>query len=215
MTIVKICGLTRPADAEAAIAAGADFLGFVLVSTSPRFVGDRLGALAGPLAGAALRVGVIANAGASALEDWAPFVDAFQLHGAETESDVWRLSLAFPEHLFLKALPIGQPSDLPATGKYPDVGYFLFDAPAPAEAAYGGGHGQRFDWSALAGAAIDRPWLLAGGLTPFNVGEAIALTRAPGVDVSFGVELAPGVKDPALIRAFVDAARRAADILAP
>jgi phosphoribosylanthranilate isomerase len=110
----------------------------------------------------------------------------------------------------IKALGVRQGADLDAAAAYEDAAdHLMLDAKPPEDADRPGGHGGAFDWSLLAGRTFRRPWFLAGGLTAENVAEAIAATGAPGVDVSSGVERAPGVKDPALIAAFIRAAREA------
>jgi phosphoribosylanthranilate isomerase len=136
-------------------------------------------------------------------------LDMLQLHGAETPARCAEIRARFGLPV-MKALGIAEAADLAQLARYaPVVDMFLLDAKPPPGAALPGGNAASFDWTLLAGQAIPRPWLLAGGLTPGNVAAAIGLSGAPGVDVSSGVELARGVKDPARIHAFIQAARSA------
>jgi phosphoribosylanthranilate isomerase len=136
-------------------------------------------------------------------------LDVIQLHGEETPARCAAIRARFGLPV-MKALGIASAADLDALADYaPVVDRFLLDAKAPPGAPLPGGNAAPFDWTLTAGRAIPRPWLLAGGLTPENVGQAIAVSGAPGVDVSSGVERARGVKDPARIAAFVGAARAA------
>jgi phosphoribosylanthranilate isomerase len=134
-------------------------------------------------------------------------LDLIQLHGEETPARCAAVRARFGLPV-MKALGIAAASDLDALADYaPAVDRFLLDAKAPPGAPLPGGNAAAFDWTLTAGRVIPRPWLLAGGLTPLNVAAAIAASGAPGVDVSSGVEKARGVKDPALIAAFIGAAR--------
>ena len=136
-------------------------------------------------------------------------LDVIQLHGEETPTRCAAIRARFGLPV-MKALGIASAADLDALADYaPVVDRFLLDAKAPPGAPLPGGNAAPFDWTLTAGRTIPRPWLLAGGLTPENVGQAIAVSGAPGVDVSSGVERARGVKDPARIAAFVAASRAA------
>jgi phosphoribosylanthranilate isomerase len=211
--IVKICGLSTAETLEAALAAGADMVGLVLFERSPRAVSlEAAAALARRVAGRAEVVALTVDmddAGlAAVVETVAP--DWLQLHGAETPERVAAVRARFGRPV-LKAVGIAAAADLAAARAHAEAAdALLLDAKPPAGAGRPGGHGAVFDWSVARGFSSDVPWLLSGGLRPGNVGEAIAATGASGVDVSSGVETAPGVKSPELIRAFVAAARRAA-----
>ncbi len=208
MTVaVKICGLNDAAGMAAAIAAGADFVGFVFFPPSPRAVTPAQAAsLARP---GPLKVGLFVDPTDELLAATlatAP-LDILQLHGEETPARCAAIRARFGRPV-MKALGIAAPADLDRLADYaPVVDRFLLDAKAPPGAPLPGGNAAPFDWTLTAGRAIPRPWLLAGGLTPDNVAEAIAVSGAPGVDVSSGVEKARGAKDPARIAAFVRAAR--------
>ena len=135
--------------------------------------------------------------------------DFLQLHGRETSARVGEIRAKFGLPV-IKAIAIAELADLAAIPMYEQAAdMLLFDAKAPASAVRPGGHGAAFDWQLLRGRRWVRPWLLAGGLDAANVARAIATAEAPGVDVSSGVERAPGVKDAEMIRAFVAAARQA------
>jgi phosphoribosylanthranilate isomerase len=205
--IVKICGVNDPAAMHAAAAAGADLVGLVFFPPSPRAVTpERAASLAMPGPG---KVGLFVDptddqiaAVLAALP-----LDLIQLHGEETPARCAAVRARFGLPV-MKALGIAAASDLDALADYaPAVDRFLLDAKAPPGAPLPGGNAAAFDWTLTAGRVIPRPWLLAGGLTPLNVAAAIAASGAPGVDVSSGVEKARGVKDPALIAAFIGAAR--------
>ncbi|MCF3974726.1 phosphoribosylanthranilate isomerase [Paracoccus salsus] len=210
MAQVKICGLSQPADVAAAVDSGARYVGFVFYPKSPRAVtagqARRLGADLPP---GVARVGLFVNPDDAMLEATlaqAP-LDMIQLHGKESPERVAQVK-ALTGLPVMKAVGIAVPDDLGALTDYGLVAdMLLVDAKAPPEADLPGGNGLAFDWRLLVGRRWLRPWLLAGGLTPLNVAEAIRLTGAPGVDVSSGVETAPGVKDAALIRDFIAASR--------
>ena len=215
MSIVKICGLTTPADIDAAVAAGARYLGFVFFARSRRAVTtDTAAALALSVPPGVMRVGLFVDADNDFLGSVLNRVplDMIQLHGAETPARVAEVKARFGLPV-MKAIGVSGPGDLGALWDYGLVAdQLLIDAKAPKDAALPGGNGVAFDWRLLVGRKWLKPWMLAGGLTPENVAQAIRLTGAPAVDVSSGVERAPGVKDPALIRAFVTAASTAADV---
>lgn len=210
MAQVKICGLKQPDHVRAAAEAGARFLGFVFFERSPRAVTPaQAAALATDLPPGLARVGLFVNPDDDVLRDTlatAP-LDIIQLHGAETPQRVAQVK-ALTGLPVMKAVGVAVPGDLDGLWDYGLVAdMLLIDAKAPPGAALPGGNGLPFDWRLLSGRRILKPWLLAGGLTPDNVAEALRLTGASGVDVSSGVEATPGVKDPALIRAFCAAAR--------
>jgi phosphoribosylanthranilate isomerase len=216
---VKICGLAEPRGLDAAVAAGADLLGFVFVPRSPRAVTPgRAAALAARVPeGGPRRVGLFVDAPDEAIGAVlaACPLDALQLHGGETPARVAAVRARFGLPV-IKAMGIGGAADVAAAQAYSGAAdMLLLDARPPPGADRPGGHARVFDWGLLAGVRFGVPWLLAGGLTPGNVAAAIRATGAPGVDVSSGVESAPGVKDPARVAAFVGAARRPADLAAP
>jgi phosphoribosylanthranilate isomerase len=211
VTEVKICGVNTPAALAAAAAAGADFVGFVFFPASPRAVTpDQAGAISAAQPGGPARVGLFVDPGDDALAATLAAVplDVIQLHGAETPARVAAIRARFGVPV-MKAIGIGDASDAATIPAYAAVSdRLLLDAKPAPDAALPGGNAHPFEWGLLAGVAIGRPWLLAGGLTPGNVAAAIAAAGAPGVDVSSGVERARGVKDAGLIRDFVAAARR-------
>ena len=207
MTVrVKICGLTREADVRAADAAGADYLGFVM-APSPRRLSPRDAARISHGTQAA-RVAVVVDPDEAQLDavmsDFAP--DYIQFHGSESVEAVMSTSAHYGVKV-IKALPIREPADLLVADHFAASDLLLLDAKPPRGTVVRGGHGLSFDWSLLTTWPRPRLWALAGGLTPVNVAEAVTRTRAPIVDTSSGVETAPGVKDAALIRAFVEAAK--------
>jgi phosphoribosylanthranilate isomerase len=214
---VKICGLMRAGDVAAAAEAGADLLGFVFFPPSPRSLGieeaARLIAAAPP---GPARVALTVDADDATLDRIAALpVDLLQLHGSESPERVAAIR-ARSGRAVMKAIGIREEADLAQIEPHAAVAdRLLLDAKPPAGASRPGGNALAFDWRLLAGRAVPCPWLLAGGLTPANVGQAVRLTGAPGVDVSSGVETGPGVKDPAKIRAFIGAARAAAPAPAP
>lgn len=207
---VKICGVNSPMALDAALSAGADMLGFVFFPASPRALSPADAAALGALGtGEAERVGLFVDADDTAIAAVlaALPLDVLQLHGKETPERCAAIRGRFGRPV-MKALGIASIADLDALAAYaPAVDRFLLDAKPPADAERPGGNAAAFDWRLVSGRALPRPWLLAGGLTPDNVARAIAESGAPGVDVSSGVEQAPGVKDPALVRAFVAAAK--------
>lgn len=206
----KICGLRTIADVQAAAAAGAGYIGLVFFEKSPRNLSlaqARELALAAPVGLA--KVGLVVDAGddfLAALLAGVP-LDMVQLHGAESPERVADVRARFGLPV-MKALGVAGPEDLAELTRYEAVAdQILLDAKAPKGAALPGGNGLSFDWRLIAGRAWRRPWMLAGGLTPENVAEAVRLSGARQVDVSSGVESAPGVKDAARIAAFVQAAQ--------
>jgi phosphoribosylanthranilate isomerase len=209
MAQVKICGLREPRHVQAAADAGARYLGFVFFPRSPRHVTvDDAAQLVADVPLGIARVGLFVDPDDTLLTqtlDRVP-LDVIQLHGRESPERVAAVK-ALTGLPVMKAVGISGPDDLPALTDYGLVAdMLLVDAKAPKDAQLPGGNGLAFDWRLLVGRKWLRPWLLAGGLTPQNVAEAIRLTGARGVDVSSGVETAPGQKDSDLIRAFVAAA---------
>ncbi|MFN7269625.1 MAG: phosphoribosylanthranilate isomerase [Cereibacter sp.] len=205
---VKICGLRTPADVAAVARAGAAYAGFVFFAKSPRNLtlsGARLAALSAPVGLA--RVALTVDADDTTLDAIVEAVplDMLQLHGAESPDRVAEVRSRYGLPV-MKALGVADEGDLPAILEYYAVAdQLLIDAKPPRGAALPGGNGLAFDWRLLAGRRWLRPWMLAGGLTAGNVAEAVRLTGARQVDVSSGVESAPGVKDAARIASFVAA----------
>lgn len=212
MTLAKICGLSNPAAVDAALVGGAAFLGFMIFPASPRNVDLRTASrLAEPARGKARVVAVVVDPDDALLdaikEQFAP--DFLQLHGRETPMRAAEIKRRTGIAL-IKALPVADPADLTAARDFePLADHLMFDAKPPPDADRPGGLGARFDASILAGRRFERPWFLAGGLDPWNVAEAVNQSGAPMVDVSSGVERGAGLKDPALIDAFLEAVRRA------
>ncbi len=211
---VKICGITAPDAAAAALAAGARWLGFVFYPRSPRAVAPMVAAeLVRHLPTTAHAVALFVDPRDDEIEQVIAQVpiDLIQLHGAETPARVAEVRARFLIPV-MKAVRIGTAADLTAAAAAePAADRLLFDARPPRNVAMlPGGNGVPFDWRLLVGHHWSRPWMLAGGLTPETVAEAIAVTGAPAVDVSSGVESRPGHKDPALIRRFMAAVAAAA-----
>ena len=210
--IVKICGLSTGLTLGAALDAGADMVGFVFFSKSPRHIDWATARTLGQqVAGRATIVALSVDADDDTLKRIVDALspDLMQLHGRETPARVKEIGelCARPT---MKAIGVATRADLAQAEPYEGVAdTLLIDAKPPKGAALPGGNGRPFDWSLTREFRPSVPWLLSGGLDPDTVGTAIALSGARGVDVSSGVESAPGVKDPARIRAFVAAARRA------
>ncbi len=202
---VKICGLNSEAAFDAAVAAGADWVGFVFFPPSPRFVTPaRAAALSARLPGGPPRVGLFVAPTETAIAEVLASVplDILQVYGAV---DLAALGARFGRTVW-RAVGISAAADLPREMGGADA--LLLDAKPPQDATRPGGNALPFDWRIMRGWAAPGPWLLAGGLTVENVAEALRVTGAPAVDVSSGVESAPGVKEPELIRAFVAQVRR-------
>ncbi len=212
---VKICGLKTPEALDVALESGADLVGFVFFPPSPRNLGlEAARTLGSQVKGRAGKVALTVDATDETLLDIVAALkpDMLQLHGTETPERVAVVRSRFGLPV-MKALPIAERKDLSPVRIYAKVvDRLIFDARAPQDATRPGGLGKRFDWTLLKDVNPGVPFMLSGGLDADNVAEAIAITRAPGVDVSSGVERAPGEKDPDKIRAFVRAAR-AADVL--
>ena len=210
---IKICGLSTPETLEAALDAGVEMIGLVFHPRSPRFVSDAQAAeLAAMARGRAEIVALIVDRDPDAARQLAEGLqpDWLQLHGQETPAQVAAIKTATGLRV-MKALGVATEHDLAAIASYQDIAdRILLDAKAPKDAAYPGGHGKPFDWSLLATLDPALSFMLSGGLDPANVAQAIALTKPWGVDVSSGVESAPGVKDIDRITDFVVAARAAA-----
>ena len=209
-TTVKICGLSRPEHVDTAIKAGADMVGFVFFDASPRNLSlDAGAALAERARGRAEIVALSVDADDDRLAAIAAALhpDMLQLHGRETLERVAaiRAQLGVP---CMKAIGIADASALGRIADYQAVcDHVLLDAKPPQDANRPGGLGAAFDWSILADFDSSLAWMLSGGLNANNLSAALAATRTPGVDVSSGVESAPGQKDAGLIKAFVAAVR--------
>lgn len=207
---VKICGLRSVADVAAVTAAGAAYAGLVFFPKSPRHLTPAAArdlALAAPVGLAKVALTVDADdATLDTIVETVP-LDMLQLHGRESPDRVAEIRARYGLPV-MKAVGVADEGDLAAIFDYSTVAdQLLIDAKPPRNAVLPGGNGLAFDWRLVAQRRWLRPWMLAGGLTPENVAEAIRLTNARQVDVSSGVESAPGVKDPARIRAFATAAR--------
>ena len=207
---VKICGLTQPADVDAVVAAGAAYCGLVFFPKSPRNVTFDAAAALALLAPIGLaKVALVVNADDAFLDALTAQVplDMLQLHGSESPERVAEVKTRYGLPV-MKAVGVADASDLAALDAYMNVAdQILVDAKPPKNADLPGGNGLAFDWRLIAGRYWTKPWMLAGGLTPDNVGQAVKMTGARQVDVSSGVESAPGIKDAKLIRAFTDAAK--------
>jgi phosphoribosylanthranilate isomerase len=212
--LIKICGLSTPAALEAALEAGADLVGFVFFPPSPRHVGfEAARTLADRVRPGVRKVAVSVDATDEHLKACIAALkpDLLQLHGRETPERVGVVRSLFRLPV-MKALPVSERSDLLHIHQYAKVADLLmFDARAPRGATRPGGFGKTFDWELLKGLDLAVPFMVSGGLDAGNVEEALRISRADGLDVSSGVENAPGEKDADMIRAFVKAAR-AADV---
>jgi phosphoribosylanthranilate isomerase len=220
MTIdVKICGLRTEAALEAALSGGADYVGLVFHEASPRNL-DLATAqrLAEKARGKAKVVVLLVDPDDRRLEEVVAAVDPdmIQLHGSETPERAAAIAERFKRPV-LKAVKVATAADAQAALSYGAADLILFDAKAPEDrpGALPGGNGVAFDWQVLEGVRGKLAYMLAGGLTPLNVAEAIRLTGATAVDVSSGVESRPGEKDVELIRRFLHAAKTANDIPSP
>jgi phosphoribosylanthranilate isomerase len=211
--IVKICGLSTPETLDVALDAGADMVGFVFFPQSPRNVSLEMARILGArVHGRAQKVALTVDADDAFIDEIVAALkpDMLQLHGVESTDHVGALRETFGLAV-MKALPVAVQGDLDRVPRYAAVAdRLLFDARAPREATRPGGLGKSFDWHLLENLDLKLPFMLSGGLDAGNVAEALRITRAPGVDVSSGVESAPGVKDLEKIRVFIQAARKAA-----
>jgi len=207
MTLAKICGLTTPATLDAALRHGASHVGFVFFPPSPRHLGhDTAAGLSARVPGSIARVGVYVDPDEDLLQRTIGLVDVVQVHKV-TAARAADIRTRFGRETWV-AIAVRTQADLAeATGHVGAADRLLYDAKTPPGAALPGGMGLRFDWSLLDGFRHPLPWALSGGLDPANVADAIARTGAPLVDVSSGVESAPGVKDVDKIAAFLKAAR--------
>ncbi|HZP19385.1 MAG TPA: phosphoribosylanthranilate isomerase [Bauldia sp.] len=212
---IKICGLSTEEAIDAAIDAGADMVGLNFFPPSPRYVTlERAGQLAARARGRAAVVAVTVDMTDTGLAEIVDVVkpDWIQAHGKESPARVAEMKKRFSRRV-VKAIGIGEASDLGRTEAYRGIADgFLLDAKPPKGAILPGGNGEPFDWMILQDFRPGVPWLLSGGLNAGNVGFALRVAGAPGIDVSSGVEVAPGRKDPNLIRAFIAAARRVAPV---
>ena len=212
MTGAKICGLSTPETVRAALDGGAAYLGFVFFPRSPRNVAADVAArLAAPARGRAKIVALMVDPDDRLVDEVTAALkpDFIQLHGREAPVRASAIAARAGTGL-IKALPVAEASDLAAAADFNGlVDHLMFDAKPSPSADRPGGLGAAFDWSLLAGQRFQRPYFLAGGLDPWNVTEAIAITRAPLVDVSSGVERGAGLKDAGLIASFLEAVRRA------
>jgi len=207
----KICGLSTPEAVARALAGGAAYIGFVFFPKSPRNISAEDAArLAASARGRAKVVAVTVDASDTDLDTIARILkpDLIQLHGKETPNRAAEVRARTAAGV-IRAIPISTPDDFSVAQAFDGaVDHLMFDAKPPAGADLPGGNGAAFDWAMLKGRRFSRPWFLAGGLDPWSVGEAVRASDAPLVDVSSGVERGPGIKDPDLITAFLDAVRR-------
>ncbi len=209
--IVKICGIKTQDMLDVAIAAGADMVGFMHFQRSPRHVGiDELGGLISAARGRIESCVVLVNPDNSCVAEVAALgPDWIQLHGPETPHRVEAIRAEAGVEI-IKALPIGGAEDVARVSEFSDIAdRILLDAKPPKGADRPGGLGESFDWGLLEALDPSVPFMLSGGLTPDNVAAAIKRVKPQGVDVSSGVERAPGVKDKKLIEAFIRNARSA------
>ncbi len=213
MTVsAKICGINAPAAMNAAVAGGAAYVGLVFYPPSPRYVTPAEAAALAALGGAALRVGLFVDADddllATVLD--AVALDLLQLHGGETPERVAEVR-ARHDIAVMKTISVAGEADIARAHDYEHTAdRLLFDAKPPADMAHAlpGGNALSFDWRLLGGRAWACPWMLSGGLDADNVAEAVRISGAPAVDVSSGVEDAPGHKSPERIARFLEAVGR-------
>jgi phosphoribosylanthranilate isomerase len=213
--LVKICGLSTRETLDAALEAGADMVGFVFFPPSPRHLSlDTARELARQVKQRATRVALTVDADDRTLEGIVAALapDILQLHGHETPGRVSEIKRKFGREV-MKALPVERASDLATLPDYAAVAdRILFDARPPKGATRPGGLGAVFDWQLLKDLDLKLPFMVSGGLHADNVAGAVRITRAGGVDVSSGVERAPGIKDVEMIRAFIHAARASEEL---
>ena len=208
--LVKICGLSTRETLQSALDAGADMVGFVFFPPSPRHVSLETGRELGrQVEKRALKVALTVDADDATLDNIMDALspDILQLHGQESVARLRDIKQKFGRPV-MKAVPVATSADLAALPGYAAVAdRILFDARAPKDATRPGGLGAPFDWHLLENLALKLPYMVSGGLHADNIAQALRVTRTGGVDVSSGVESAPGVKDPELIKAFIRAAR--------
>ncbi|WP_395449091.1 phosphoribosylanthranilate isomerase [Aminobacter sp. UC22_36] len=211
---IKICGLKTDEALTAALDNGASHVGFIFFAKSPRHVSPEVaGRLRQAAKGRAQAVAVTVDADDAVLDEivakMAP--DMLQLHGKETPEHVAEVKARYGLPV-MKAFSIREAADFEAIAPYRDVAdRLLFDAKPPAGSELPGGNGVSFDWRLLAGLDASVDYMLSGGLNAANIGDALRLANPPGIDISSGVESAPGVKDAALIENFFRAVRAASD----
>lgn len=211
--LVKICGLSTMEAVGAAVDHGAGMVGFVFYPPSPRHVtAEQAAALIEPMPSGIDRVGLFVDADDATIEAVLSraALDLLQLHGNETPERVQEVKQRFRRPV-IKAVKLQGPGDLKEADRYDGIAdWLLFDAKAPKDrpGLLPGGNGLAFDWELLRGRRFRRPWLLSGGLDADNLAEAVRVSGAPAVDVSSGVESAPGKKDVLKILAFLHAAAR-------
>jgi phosphoribosylanthranilate isomerase len=209
--LIKICGLSTPDTLAATIDAGVDMVGFVFFAPSPRNLSmEQASTLGRQAQGKTLKVALSVDADDAFIDSMieAARPDLLQLHGHETPDRVRALK-ARTGLPIIKAIHVSGLGDLAACALYEDADRLIFDARPQKGAALPGGNGAAFDWTVLERVQIKTPWMLSGGLGIHNVEEALAVTRAHGLDVSSGVECAPGVKDVDMIARFVAQSRSA------
>ena len=208
--LVKICGLSTRETLEIALDAGADMVGFVFFPPSPRHLTLEAGRdLGRQVERRALKVALTVDADDAMLDNIMDALspDIFQLHGQESVARLRDIRQKFGRPV-MKAVPVATSADLAVLPGYAAVAdRILFDARAPKDATRPGGLGAPFDWRLLQNLELNLPYMVSGGLHAGNVAEAVRLTGAGGVDVSSGVESAPGVKDPEMIKSFIRASR--------
>lgn len=211
---IKICGLKTDGALAAALAGGASHVGFIFFAKSPRYVEPvEAGRLRQATQGRAIAVAVTVDASDAFLDEIvaAMHPDMLQLHGSETPERVAEVKARYGLPV-MKALSVSEAADLERTKPFIGIAdRFLFDAKPPTGSQLPGGNGVAFDWHILAGLDASVDYMLSGGLNAANIGDALRLANPPGIDISSGVESAPGVKDPALIEQFFRAVRAARD----
>ncbi|AZO69382.1 MAG: phosphoribosylanthranilate isomerase [Mesorhizobium sp.] len=211
---IKICGLKTDKALAAALAGGASHVGFIFFAKSPRYVEPaEAGRLRGAAIGKAKAVAVTVDASDAFLNEIVGKMrpDMLQLHGSETPERVVELKARYGLPV-MKALSVSEAVDLKRLKPFVGVAdRFLFDAKPPRGSELPGGNGVAFDWRILAGLDAGVDYMLSGGINAANIGDALRLANPSGLDISSGVESAPGVKDPALIEQFFRAVRAARD----
>ncbi|RWP39818.1 MAG: phosphoribosylanthranilate isomerase [Mesorhizobium sp.] len=211
---IKICGLKTDKALAAALAGGASHVGFIFFAKSPRYVEPaEAGRLREAATGKPKAVAVTVDAGDAFLDEIVEKMqpDMLQLHGSETPERVAEIKARYGLQV-MKALSVSEAADLERIRPFVGIAdRFLFDAKPPKGSELPGGNGIAFDWHILAGLDAGVDYMLSGGLNAANIGDALRLANPPGLDISSGVESAPGVKDPALIEQFFRAVRAARD----